>query len=199
VIFAANHVGWWDGLAMLVLDGATGAEGYFLMDAANLSHMPYARPLGAIPLDRRTPVSPRAGLWAAAEVMSLPGRAIWVFPQGRHRAAHLRPLGLKRGIALLHRLSGAPVVPVSIQYAFGEHPVPRVAVLFGVPATGTADLLDDLEAHLAEGIDRLDAWFDGGEEALIPVVPTRRVRPQDRAASRLLAVGMDADTGRKHD
>jgi 1-acyl-sn-glycerol-3-phosphate acyltransferase len=199
VIFAANHVGWWDGLAMLVLDGVTGAEGHFLMDAENLARMPYARPLGAIALDRRSPVSPRAGLRAAADMLSDPGRAVWVFPQGEHRAAHLRPLGLKRGVEMVHGRSGAPVVPVSIQYGFGEHPVPRVAVRFGDALRGREGLIDRLEAQLAEGIDWLDIWFDGGEEALVPVVPTRRVRPQDRTAARLLAVGIDAGAGRKGD
>ena len=191
VILAANHVSWWDPFLVVALDEALGTEGYALMDAANLAGLPFFARLGAVPLDRSTPARLRAGLRAGAALLDRPGRAVWMFPQGRLRPAHLRPLGLHPGIALLARLApGASVVPVAFQYAFGEHPAPAALAWLGEPIPpriaaspeGTALLEIALEA----GLRGIDAVLAGDAPPLPELVPSRLRRPDEGLGSRVL-------------
>lgn len=191
VILAANHVCWWDPFLVVALDEALGTEGYALMDAGGLEGLPFFARLGAVPLDRSTPARLRAGLRAGAALLDRPRRAVWMFPQGRLRPAHLRPLGLHSGVSLLSRLApGAAVVPVAFQYAFGEHPAPAALAWLGDPIPpslaaspeGTALLEIALEAGLA-GIDASLA----GEAPPLPVLVSSRLRrPDEGAGARIL-------------
>ena len=171
VIFAATHVSWWDGPAMLLLDRALGIEGRFLMDRGGLARVPYARHLGAIPIDRGSGAAARRGLRRAARALQGPGDAVWIFPQGRQRPAWLRPLGLQRGVEVLQRISGATVIPVALQIGFREDRRPAMAARFA-PALGRqGPLLQSLEASLIEHLALTDRWLDGGPgQGLIPVI-----------------------------
>ncbi|HEX2191010.1 MAG TPA: lysophospholipid acyltransferase family protein [Longimicrobiaceae bacterium] len=191
VILAANHVSWWDPFLVVALDEALGTEGYALMDAGNLAALPYFARLGALPLDRRSPARLRAGLRAAAELLDRPRRAVWMFPQGRLRPAHLRPLGVHPGIALLARLApGAAVVPVAVQYAFGEHAAPAALARFGdaIPnaAAATHEGAARLERALEEELGKIDASLAGGAPPLPVLVASRLRRPDRGLGSRVL-------------
>ena len=186
LLFAPNHVAWWDPLVLVALDEALGTEGYALMDATNLDKLPFLSWLGALPLDRRSPAASRAGLRLAAALADGPRRALWMFPQGRQRPAHLRPLDLKPGVGLLARLAGVPVVPVSLAYPFREAPVPAAAVVFGEPLDPRrADLLPALEAAIVTGLERIDR-FSEGEIALETRIAGRTKSPQGGVGARLL-------------
>ncbi|HEX7239764.1 MAG TPA: lysophospholipid acyltransferase family protein [Longimicrobiaceae bacterium] len=191
VILAANHVSWWDPFLVVALDEALGTEGYALMDAANLGGLPFFARLGALPLDRSAPARTRAGLRAAAALLDRPGRAVWMFPQGSLRPAHLRPLGLRPGIALLARLApGAAVLPVALQYAFGEHAAPAALVRFGAPippeAARSAEGTALLERALEEGLRAIDASLAGEAPPLPELVPSRLRRPDRGVGPRVL-------------
>lgn len=171
VLFAATHVSRWDPLVLLVLDEALGAEGRALMDAANLDRLPFFRWLGAMPIDRSGRARARSGLRDAAAWLDRPGRSLWVFPQGRQRPAHLRPLGLERGTELITRASGATIIPVALNYGFREHDCPAAVACFGGPLDPAPTLLAALEPALADGLARIDLFLDGqpGDfEALVP-------------------------------
>ena len=188
VIFAANHVSWWDGLLLFALDEALGAESRVLMDAQNLARLPFFLWTGAVPLDRTSPRRAHADLVRAAGVLQQPRDALWVFPQGRHRPAHVRPLDLGQGIELLWRRSGVPVVPVAIQYLFDEQDRPRAVVALGPPlAADPPVFLDALEAGLCQGLARIDAYALGDTDGFDFVLPARRGRVEDSATTRLLA------------
>jgi 1-acyl-sn-glycerol-3-phosphate acyltransferase len=192
VILAANHVSWWDPFLVVALDEALGTEGYALMDAANLAGLPFFARLGAIPLDRGNPARLRAGLRAGAALLDRPGRALWMFPQGRLRPAHLRPLGIQPGIGLLARLSpGAAVVPIAIQYAFGEHPAPAALAWLGEPIphriAATPEGTALLEIALEAGLREIDAALAGDAPPLPVLVPSRLRRPDEGVGSRVLA------------
>ena len=47
VIFASNHVAWWDTLLLVVLDAALGGRCWAVMDAANLRTLPFLGWVGA--------------------------------------------------------------------------------------------------------------------------------------------------------
>ncbi|MEI7905312.1 MAG: hypothetical protein WCI43_07860, partial [Candidatus Firestonebacteria bacterium] len=47
VVFAANHVAWWDPLVLLVLDEALGGVGWAVVDARSIRTLPFLGWLGA--------------------------------------------------------------------------------------------------------------------------------------------------------
>ena len=187
VVLAANHVAWWDPIVLLPLDEALGAEGYALMDAANLRTLPFFGWVGAIPLDRSSASSSRRGLKGAVELLDTPGRAVWIFPQGRQRPSWLRPLDLKPGVRLVARLADVPVVPVSLTYAFREAPQPSVVVRFGAPlAPRRQDLISALEAEIVDGLAHNDNFIEGAGTHT-PLISARGSRSEEGIGARILA------------
>lgn len=182
VVFAATHVSWWDGLVLMPVDDALGRVGRVWMDAANLRRLPYLRPLGAMPIDGSSVGALRRSARDAIGWLSGSGRALWVFPQGRHRPTWLRPLALAPGAGWVAARAGAQLVPVAIQYGFRDAPVPAVVVSFGRPVA--ADRLSDgIVAELAAA----DALWTDGEAGFVPLVPSRARGTHQSLPARLLA------------
>lgn len=189
VILAANHVGFWDSFLVVALDEALGTEGRALMHRENLSGLPFFGWLGAIPLD---PARPREGLRRAGALLDRPGRAVWIFPQGGHRPAHLRPLGFEPGVRLLARLAPrASTVPVALQYAWDEAAVPRAWVCFGEPLLTAAVAApggpERVEGATEAGLARIDRALGGDTAGWTQLVPSRHRRPDRGVGARLLA------------
>lgn len=182
LVVASNHVAWWDGFLYLALEQAGGLESFALMDAENLARLRFFRGLGAIPLDRAAPLH---GLRQGVRVLDRPGRALWVFPQGRQRPAHLRPLGLWPGVSTVARQSGAPIVPVSLNYLFRESSRPAALVSVGEPLAPDAPLAH-LEAALVAGLDRIDRFVDEGSGAFGAWLAGPKGRAEDGPGSRAL-------------
>lgn len=187
VLLAANHVAWWDALLLLPLDEALGGGGRALMDQANLNRMPFFSWVGAIPLDRSSPIRSRDGLRTAAHHLSDPGSSLWIFPQGRQRPAWLRPLQLQRGVRLVASLSNAPIVPVSIQYGFREIDRPAAVVDFGPPLPARSPLAK-LEETICAGLDRIDRFFEGETDDYRPLLSPPPRRSEDHLGTRLLTL-----------
>jgi 1-acyl-sn-glycerol-3-phosphate acyltransferase len=113
VILAANHIGWLDG-PILFLKAArpahalvkrelfVGRTGMFLTAAAQ------------IPVNR---VGSDVGALRKAAEALLAGQVVIIYPEGHRGAGELKTI--KRGVAWLALVSGAPVVPVAI---FGTRP-----------------------------------------------------------------------------
>jgi phytoene desaturase len=181
VVFAFTHVSWWDGLLLMPLDDELGRAGRALMDANNLAGVPYLGPLGVVPLDRTSPQRMRAGLRAAVAFLSGPGRAMYVFPQGRQRPHHLRPLGLSRGANWLAEQSGAQLVPVALGYGFREAHVPAAVVSFGAPVQASS-----LEEPLLVELAAVDRFLDDGSGGFEPLVPPRNRRTDESLPGRIL-------------
>ena len=177
LIFAANHVAWWDTLLLLVLDEALGGVGWAVMDAENLRRLPFLGWVGALPLDRSSTSRSRQCLEASAALLDRPGRSLWIFPQGRQRPAHLRPLDLKPGLQVLHDTRPVDVVAVSLNYVFLETPNPAAVVRFAAPipaaAVGEQGLLPVVESTLLDGLAAIDA-------AAVAATDGRRARSHPR-------------------
>lgn len=202
IVFAANHVAWWDTLLLLVLDEALGGVGWAVMDAANLRALPFLGWVGALPLDRSSHQRSLECLEASADLLDRSGRALWIFPQGRQRPAHLRPLDLKPGIATLHARRPVDIIAVSLDYVFLERDRPAAVVRFSAPIPGgvaAADLLPTVEAELLDGLAEIDvaalAATDGRRARTHPADPlpgfTALVAPrgcgaQDGVGARML-------------
>lgn len=160
LVFAANHVAWWDTLLLVVLDEALGGVGWAVMDAENLRALPFLGWIGALPLDRSSHDRSVECLAAAADLLDRPGRALWIFPQGRQRPAYLRPLDLKPGITTLHACKPVDIVAVSLNYVFLERDRPAAVVRFSAPIPGAvdaSDLLPTVEGALLDGLADIDA------------------------------------------
>lgn len=185
LIIAANHVSWWDALVVLWLDAELDGRGYCLMDAANLRRMPFFGWIGAVPLDRSSARGTMRDLGAAARLLDGPGRRLWIFPQGKMRPPHLRPLALQRGVSWLAREAQARVQPLSLAYLYREMPEPALAASFS-PALAADAPLDELERALAAGLSRCDAFVLSAQGAFEERLPPRRAR-QMPALGRLLA------------
>ena len=171
LIFVANHVAWWDALLLLPLDAALGGTGWAVVDSRSLRSLPFFGWVGALPLDRSSPQRSRECLQACADLLDRPGRGVWVFPQGRQRPAHLRPLDLKSGLGVMHARSPVDLVAVSINYVFLERSRPAAVVRFSAPIAGAslagaspdggdgetgAALLAAMESALLDGLDAID-------------------------------------------
>lgn len=186
VILAANHVSWWDGQLLLVVNRYLGVEGRFLVKADSVAEMPYMRHLGGIPIDRSTASGALAGIEEAVEFLSGPGRLVWIFPQGELRPPSLRPLKLERGVELLHRLSKAPVIPFAWVSGWRLLHLPTWAIGVGEPLSGRERFLPRLEEALIGQIEGLERWIaDPSSAALEPVVPSVIVPFEDRFGARL--------------
>lgn len=163
LILAANHVCWWDAFVLVSLDEALGGGGHVVMDEDNLRRLPFFAALGAVPVTRDGGARVRRHLERAAGLVKAPGASLWFFPQGRQRAAHLRPLDFKPGLRLLARRSGADVMPVSLSYIWREAPLPSILVTFHAPvAARREDLLETVEHAVIGGLDAHDATIDAG-------------------------------------
>lgn len=161
LIIAPNHVAWWDPLVALHLDALLGTEGYCLMDEENLQRYPFFGWVGALPLARGANRRTLEHMQAALKLLRGPGMALWIFPQGRQRPAHLRPLAPASGVAWLSRNSGAKVVPLALNYQYREAPEPSILVSFGAPiAAGATRLTVQLEQAWIAGLSRIDACVD---------------------------------------
>ena len=172
VVFALTHSSWWDGLVVAALDGRMGGDGRLLVKAESLTRLPFFRLAGAIPIDGFK------GLRAAAK-HAAPGKAVWLFPQGRQRPTHLRPLQLRRGWEALARLAKASVVPVSMAYGFRDQPVPSCFLDFGRPTS-------DLEGELIAGLEDIDRQLDGQDMGFHPLFEGKAPNPELGLGVRLL-------------
>ena len=159
IVFAANHVAWWDPLLLLVLDEALGGVGWAMVDSRSIRTMPFLGWLGALPLDRSNPDRARQCLQSCAALLDRPGRAMWIFPQGRQRPAHLRPLDLKGGLSILHDHNPVDMVVVSLDYVFLERDRPAALVRFSTPISGAVvgGPLLAAETALLDGLDVIDS------------------------------------------
>ena len=75
------------------------------------------RSIGCIPVDRSR--DPHKALYAARRALES-GEVVALFPQGRIHPDHLPPAPLRRGIVLLSKMTGAPIVPVRISGIRGQ-------------------------------------------------------------------------------
>ena len=176
VLFAANHVAWWDALLLLPLDEALGSLGWAVMDARNLRKLPFFGWIGALPLDRSSPQRSRQCLESSAALLDRPGRAMWIFPQGRQRPAHLRPLDLRPGLQIMYESNPVTLIAVSLDYVFLEKSRPAAVVRFSPPVPVEAgEVIAAVETELLAGLEQIDtaarAATDGRRARTHPAEP----------------------------
>ncbi len=111
-LVASNHV---SGLDPLLLIAASPRPLRFLIAREQYDRWWLRwlfRAVGCIPVERAR--NPRSALEAARKALKR-GEVVALFPHGRIHLDHHEPTPLKRGIALLASLTGAPIHPVRIE------------------------------------------------------------------------------------
>ena len=192
IIFAANHVAWWDAMLLLCLDEALQTDGFAIMDAKNLQKLPFFKWVGALGIQKNQPRQALQDLRRASQVLSAPRRCLWIFPQGSQRPAHLRPLQFKGGVVKLAQWTGCPVVPVSIQYVFRELECPAACFSFGTAIEPNADqMLQKIERAVELGLERIDRFFED-DSAFTALIPPRQEQSGQGLGARLLALLAEA-------
>jgi len=175
IVVAAQHVGWWDPMILLVLSRSRfGGRHFVMMDEANLRRFFFFRWLGAFGVDRTTRSGVLAATRYALDRLREPHARVWLFPQGALRPADTRPLGCERGAGWLAAGAGVRLVPVAIRYEFLEEQRPEAFVSFGEPSVVERD--DDPTERLltAEADGLRDAVLAGRFEGFDRVVAGRR-------------------------
>lgn len=165
LVLAVNHVAHWDPLVLVALEERLPGAGHALMDAENLARLPFFANVGAVPLTRTDHDRALDDLDAASDLVRGAAERMWIFPQGRQRAPHLRPLALRPGILRLLAKSGASLVCVGLAYAYREAETPACAVSIGPPidaARASAEGLEGIERAMVAELSRIDAWLTDG-------------------------------------
>ncbi len=146
VLLASNHV---SGLDPLLLIAASPRPLRFLIAREEYDRWWLRwlfRRIGCIPVERTR--NPRAALVAAREALER-GEVVALFPHGRIHLDHHPPTPLKRGIVLLARITGAPILPVRVEGVRGQgRTVPAVfmpsrARVHGFPPLSCDGLSED--------------------------------------------------------
>jgi 1-acyl-sn-glycerol-3-phosphate acyltransferase len=159
-LILANHSCWWDLFLAQIVNDAIPADGYGMMEHFNLRRFGFFRRIGGFSVDRTDPVSVRASLKYAAELLQEPRAVVWIFPQGKIEGNDVRPLRFQNGIRALVRQAGrVRVVPMALRYEFWQDERPEALVRFGERTTvDRADLptlVPTFERRLTEELDAL--------------------------------------------
>ncbi len=149
VLLVANHTAWWDPLVALhVSQHLLGVDGYAMMDAKNLRRLPFFGFVGAFGVDLDRPADGAAAIKYTARLLDRPGRAVWIFPQGRERPISEKPLAFRPGSAEIARVAHkARAVPVGLRYEFGADEKPSLYISLGAPLPPERDVEKALVTH----------------------------------------------------
>lgn len=147
LLFAPNHACWWDGIIAYLLNILRlKRDFYIMMEDKQLRRYQFFAKAGAFSIRRTHLRSAGQTLRYAEELLSTPGRSLWIFPQGVMVPEDQRPLKFEAGVIhLARRLPNALIVPVSLHYGVRANPRPEVFVVLGTPialrdaAQGDAD------------------------------------------------------------
>ena len=169
-LFLANHSNWWDLFLVHTLSETIPVDGYGMMEHANLKRFGFFRKIGAFSVDRTDPVSIRASLDYAVELLKQPRAGVWIFPQGKIVPNDRRPLGFQPGIrALIRRAGRVRVVPVAFRYEFWQDERPEALVRFGPARWVEPDqgpvVVEQWETAVTQQLDQLktDAVAESAE------------------------------------
>ena len=188
-IYVANHTNWWDGFLAYLTGRRLSRVFHVLMEEEQLARYRFFRRVGALPLDRRSAVRAHGQLALAARTL-VPGRGLWVFPQGARRSWREPVAGLERGAAHVALLAPGPVriCPVAFRYEYTSEDRAEAFVMIGdrISAVGSRqsavgghvtaherrELSVRIESALAAAVEELDRLLEREEldafEMMIP-------------------------------
>ncbi len=164
VVFA-NHPGWWDGVAFMLLSRALFPDRrmYIPMDAAALARYPFMRRIGVFGIETGTARGAIAFLRTAKDVLAAPDRMLWMNAPGRFSDVRERPVPIAPGMTRLPEFApDALFLPLALDYPFWTERKAEMLAAFGTPIDGRTLAAQPREARsetlsraLAATMDRL--------------------------------------------
>ncbi|MFH1807293.1 MAG: lysophospholipid acyltransferase family protein [Pseudomonadota bacterium] len=142
ILFVSNHTAWWDPMLCILLSTRlVPLDGYAMMDARNLRTLPFLGRLGGFGVELDDAGDRSAGVDYSTGLLNGPGRAVWIFCQGRERPVTERPLEFKPGAAVVaNRAPQATVLPVALRYCFRHLEKPYFLVSIGEPVASSDEV-----------------------------------------------------------
>jgi 1-acyl-sn-glycerol-3-phosphate acyltransferase len=135
-IVVLNHPSWWDPLIAMILTESLPADRvhYAPIEAIGLSQYPFLARLGFFGVETGTATGAARFLRTSLAILARPESVLWVTAQGEFVDPRARPVGLRPGVGhLAHRLNGARIVPMALEYPFWNDRCPEALVRFGRP------------------------------------------------------------------
>ncbi len=149
VVFA-NHPGWWDGVAFMLLSQALfpGRVMFIPMDATALGRYSFMTRLGVFGVETGTPRGAVAFLRTAKLVLSAPDRMLWMNAPGRFADARERPVPIAPGMTRLPEMAAdALFIPLALDYPFWTERKAEMLAAFGEPIEGATLAALDRDAR----------------------------------------------------
>ncbi|NKC32756.1 glycerol acyltransferase [Roseomonas sp. BU-1] len=162
VVFA-NHPGWWDGVAFMLLSQRLfpGRRMFIPMDAAALSRYRFMTRIGVFGVEHGSPRGAVAFLRTARQVLAAPDRMLWMNAPGRFSDVRERPVPIAPGMARLPEMAAeAMFVPLALDYPFWSERKAEMLCAFGPPIPAAELLAQRREARLATLSAALAATMD---------------------------------------
>ncbi len=129
-----NHPSWWDPLIGLVLSESMPEwrVHFAPIESQGLAQYRFLERLGFFGIDTASPRGGLTFLRTGVAILSRPEGVLWITAQGEFVDPRDRPIVLKPGIGhLIHRLEGALIVTLAIEYPFWNDRCPEVLTRFG--------------------------------------------------------------------
>lgn len=140
LVVYANHPGWWDGIAFMLLSRMLFPDRIMVapMAAEALARYPFMRRLGVFGV-APGPRGASAFLRTAGRVLATPGAMLWLNAPGRFQDARERPVGIIPTLPKLAEIApAARFLPLALEYPFWGEARPELLAGFGAPvAAGT--------------------------------------------------------------
>jgi 1-acyl-sn-glycerol-3-phosphate acyltransferase len=167
VVVVLNHPSWWDLLVALIVTGFMPEDRvhYAPIEAVGLSQYPFLSRVGFFGVETGTAIGAARFLRTSLAILSRPESVLWVTAQGEFVDPRVRPARLRPGVGhLAHRISGALIVPMALEYPFWNDRCPEALVRFGRPITmddGRTRSARDWTAEFERSLeDQLEALAD---------------------------------------
>lgn len=175
VVFA-NHPGWWDGVAFMLLSQALfpGRRMFIPMDAAALARYRFMTRIGVFGIETGSPRGAVAFLKTARLVLGAPDRMLWMNAPGRFSDPRERPVPIAPGMTRLPEMApDALFVPLALDYPFWTERKAEMLAAFGEPIEVAALAAMDREARAGVLSHALAATMDRLAEDAIARDPAR--------------------------
>ena len=133
VICYSNHPGWYDPLVLMLL-----AESYLPehlafgpMDADALKKYGFMKKIGIFGVEKDSARGAARFLQVSRGMLAMPGKALFITPQGEFTDVRSRPIEFKPGVARIAADCGAIVQPLAMELVFWDEPRPEILLHFG--------------------------------------------------------------------
>jgi 1-acyl-sn-glycerol-3-phosphate acyltransferase len=148
LVVVMNHPSWWDPLIALTLATRLLPERthYAPIDAQALAKYKFFARFGFFGVEQDAVAGATTFLRTGEAILRSPQSALWVTGQGTFADPRQRPIALKPGVGhLIKRVPEVTLLPVALEYPFGQERTPEALIRIGDPIPAGANIAAALE------------------------------------------------------